>query len=80
MLTMNERRFYISEHVQVEETESGVSLVSCRLPSHLVADIVEMLDTILHLSRWVHTRSRASEAVYLSRRFKSLVHGVDRGR
>lgn len=66
-------RFYISDHVRVEETENGMSRVSCVLPSHLVADIVEMLDTILHLARWVHTRSRAAESVYLSKRFRALI-------
>lgn len=65
-------RFYISDHVKVEESENGKSRVTCVLPSHLVADIVEMLDTIIHLARWVHTRSRAAEAAYLSKRFRAL--------
>lgn len=70
---MADHRFYISDHVKVEECdEQGVSLVSCRLPSHLVADIIEVLDQLLHIARWMHTRTRAAESVHLVRRFRHL--------
>ncbi|TLN03804.1 hypothetical protein FDZ73_06370 [bacterium] len=71
---MANNRFYISDHVKVEEQGDGVSLVSCRLPSHLVADIIEVLDLLLHISRWMHTRTRAAESSYLAKRFKKLQH------
>ena len=71
---MADHRFYISDHVEVEEKENGVSLVSVRLPSHMVADIIEVLDGLLHIARWMHTRTRAAESMYLVKRFKKLQH------
>lgn len=71
---MANHRFYISDHVKVEEQENGISLVSCRLPSHMVADIIEVLDQLLHIARWMHTRTRAAESMYLVKRLKKLQH------
>jgi hypothetical protein len=74
---MNNQRFYINDHVQIEECENGVSKVTALLPSHMVADVVEVLDHLLHIARWMHTRTRAAEAIYLSRRFKDLTQLVN---
>jgi len=73
-LPVNDQRFYMSDHVTVEEGLDGVSLVSVRLPSHMVADIIELVDQLLHISRWLSTRTRAAESMYLVKRFKKLQH------
>jgi hypothetical protein len=69
---MNNHRFYINDHVQIEEGENGVSKVTALLPSHMAADMIEVLEQLLHIARWMHTRTRSAEAVYLARRFRDL--------
>ncbi len=71
-------RFYVNDHVQIEECENGVSLVSARIPSHMVADVIEIIDIMMHIARWLNTRTRIAEASYLARRFNSLgsIHNI----
>ena len=67
------RMYSITDSVKVEEAENGTSLVSARIPSYMVADIIETLELLQQIARWLHMRTRSHEAEYLAKRFHGLL-------
>lgn len=60
-------KFYMHEHAEVSPGPDGVSIVTVKIPSHMVTEVMELVDLLLYMSRWLRTRSRAAEAIYKAR-------------
>lgn len=65
-------KFFMSDHVEVKPGKDGISVITIALPSHLVADVVEIIDMLLYAARWLRTRTRSAEAIAKARQFYKM--------
>lgn len=64
--------FYMHEHAKVEPGSDGISIITVKVPSHMVAEVVDLLDRLLYMARWFRTRTRAADAIFRARQLKII--------
>lgn len=64
---MNKREYDILGSITYEPGPDGITIVTARIPSHAVREVMYFLQSLVLMTRVVNMKCRASEAIYKAR-------------
>lgn len=59
--------FYVTDHCTFEPGEDGITVITCRVPSSALPQLLRLIDDMQHICRVFYTKTRASEAISAAR-------------
>jgi len=51
-------KFFMHNHVEVEELPDAHTLIKIRVHNSLALDLIELLDNLFHAARWIKIRTK----------------------
>lgn len=64
--------FYLMDHIKIEPGEDGISVVTAKVPSYMVGEILSLITNMEHIARVLRTKTRSMEAISKARELKII--------